>query len=334
MHLQKGNFCYDITMNQLNSNKILSDLKIRLYPASCLLAFLVLVFSGSAFAEKGDTSVHTVAPLSPGMETLPSTQGTIGVASPSPKTQYGRFRADFPLIPPFILKQAGYILPFPESEGSIVENYLKRARLGTGDFVYLDIGSEKGVSTGDRFTVSRPEKYIYHPVLKTAAAGISKYRGLLSMQDGLPLGYLINILGELEVVEVNANESKAVIRESYQEMMNGDRIITQRTPPPLIVNEEPEEKDIDGYIVASKNVSSSMVGANAIVYLDVGSEQTVAPGDRFEAYEIPAINDKKTFSPHVVGELLVIDTQNNTATAIILKSSIELQVGQKIRYKK
>ncbi|OGW14233.1 MAG: hypothetical protein A3K09_08330 [Nitrospinae bacterium RIFCSPLOWO2_12_FULL_47_7] len=133
---------------------------------------------------------------------------------------------------------------------------------------------------------------------------------------------------------MNANDSKAIIRESYQEMTNGDRITAKRTLPPLPSNKAPEEKDIGGYIVASRSASSVMQVKNMIVYLDAGSEQKVAPGDLFEVYVVPEMENKKALSPRVLGELLVVDTQDNTSTAVILKSNVELSIGQKVRYKK
>ena len=135
-------------MNRLNLNKILFESGSSAKLCSCLTSgLLAIVILCSPVSIYGETIADSS--FSSGMEPLPS-QGIIGKDA-----SYARQEADFPLVPPSMIKQAGYILPFPEREGTIVANYLNLAGFTAGDFVQIDIGSEKGVSPGDRFTVSR-----------------------------------------------------------------------------------------------------------------------------------------------------------------------------------
>ncbi len=297
-------------MNRLILNIIPSELNVRAKVVLCAVGhFLGLAFL--VFALNTPVLADTKNPSSPQAQT------------DSGKKKYeGRFWAEFPLIPEATIKKAGFILPFPESEGSIIQNYSMIKRFGAGTIVYIDIGAQKGVSPGDRFIVSRPEKTVFLPAKKSA------WWNRLFATD---IGYVINILGELEVLEVTAENSKAVILESYEEIMNGDRIMNPRTLSPLPPSREKSpEKNIEGYIIATKE-PFVMISSPQIVFLDKGSEQQVAPGDRLEVYVTMETPDRQPLPPQVVADLIVVNTQEKTSTAVVLKSGMELLVGQSFR---
>jgi hypothetical protein len=108
-----------------------------------------------------------------------------------------------------------------------------------------------------------------------------------------------------------------------------------KTPAPAAkaIKKAAEKKSIDGHIVAAREPYVDTVASNMIVHIDAGSAQTLAPGDILEAYETQQTKDKSALPPRVIGELLVIDTKSSTSTAVVIGSAIELQVGNKIRYK-
>ena len=77
-----------------------------------------------------------------------------------------------------------------------------------------------------------------------------------------------------------------------------------------------------------------------IVYLDVEKSQGVTLGDRFIAYKSKE-ETTGTFSEKVIfqypkitiGELKIISTRDETATALVTKSIQELDIGEKVEYK-
>lgn len=317
-------------MNVLNLNKLslkskLSS-KFRRRIIVGVFGFALFIFAPPAFAEETNASDKPPAtgPISANMKKLSSPQGII---------------TDFPTVPANIIKQAGYILSTPESEGSIIDSLAKFARFGLDELVYIDIGSERSVSPGDRFAVARYDQFIHHPVPNPSSSEFpDSFKSLKeyswgSSEEGKPLGYLVRILGELEILEVSKDISKAIIRESYEDMMVGDRIINTQTPPVLLDIEERPDKNIEGYIVASK-IASSLLAMTDIVYLDVGRNQNVAMGDRFDVYIFPDTQAGEEVLPEMVGELLAINIQNDTSSAVILKGGDGLRIGRKIRYKK
>lgn len=335
MRLQSVFFCYDMTMNILNLNRLLpkSGISPTLLSGNIvsILIIVSLIVPAPVFSEDTKSKAPATGPLSPGMKKLPPQEGII---------------TDFPLVPSNIIKQAGYILTMPESEGSIIDNQAKLERFGAGDLVYIDAGSERSVSPGDRFAIVRHDKFIYHPVIKTSSGFAESVKDLKdyswgslkdfswgTADDGKPLGYLVRILGELEVLEVDKDIAKAMVTESYEDMIVGDRIIPTITPPILLDIREREDKNIEGYIVASKIASTSLAMTD-VVYLDVGQEQNVALGDHFSVHVFPETPSGDETLPQSVGELLIVNAQNDTSTAVVLKGSDELKIGRKVRYKK
>ena len=109
----------------------------------------------------------------------------------------------------------------------------------------------------------------------------------------------------------------------------------------------PPKKNLAGYIAAIKD-DNIMSATNDIVYLDKGSADGLSDGDRLEVYIIPQSVDEDVDSmgyehdpffsptitatlPHVIGELVVINTLQDTSTALILNSRDPIVAGQKFR---
>ena len=90
------------------------------------------------------------------------------------------------------------------------------------------------------------------------------------------------------------------------------------------------------------------------IYIDKGWEDQVRPGDYFEVYSMPYIEDgiwgkvdpkhenvwgnlkpeKTLLLPFMLGEIKVIGTQKKTATAIVVKSKFDMEIGNSIRFKR
>jgi hypothetical protein len=79
------------------------------------------------------------------------------------------------------------------------------------------------------------------------------------------------------------------------------------------------------------------------IYIDKGWEDRVRPGDHFEVYITPNSEEyiwcklktgKTPLLPYVWEEIKVLDTQNKTATAIVVKRKIDMVIGDQIRFKR
>ena len=224
-----------------------------------------------------------------------------------------------------IFRTAGFIARAKEyiPAGNIIGSPLDRSTLSKGDKVYTDIGPGKNRAIGKKYSIYRIIKEVRHPITKKE------------------MGILIKIVGTLEIKEFKEDRSVALITASYEEIARYD-LITDRInlEIPIIDPSLPRQiKDIRGFIVATKSDRQS-VGLRDIVYLDTGKNRGVVPGDRFTAYKTKE-ETSGTFTKKVVfqypeipiGELKIIDTKDETATALVIKSVQELDIGEKVKYK-
>jgi LysM repeat protein len=192
---------------------------------------------------------------------------------------------------------SGYIVDHVYSKGTIIGAPTERTSYGKDDYIYVYIKTSFPVQKGDKFYTIKTPRKIKHP------------------ETGKMLGYLIQITGIAEVVGKESGEIKARVPASYAEIDEGSPLIDfYEMEPPLFI-ENPRTPNIDGFIVASKESSISV-----IVYVDRGRKDGIEVGDLLgmtarAKYNVPN------------GYLQVINTQESTATAIIRKYSKEVSVG-------
>ncbi len=216
--------------------------------------------------------------------------------------------------------------------------------------LFIDIGRQQGLESGDKFTVYSQERYIYHPVLPPSVANIEsrKYQRRVGFAYkeyfsslGKPMGHVIMIRGVLQVTEVGETTSYANILKAYEGIKPGEFLIPyQETVEPVFAGTQ--NRTLDGYIVATKEDRIG-VGVTDIVYIDKGWGDGVRVGEIFEVYHIPELmkdvwykwNPERTpLLPDVLGELKIVKTEKNTATAVIVQNNYDMQVGNKIRTKR
>jgi len=209
----------------------------------------------------------------------------------------------------------GFITPDQwEHMGTILTSEPPKILLGTGDIVYTNVGSKNGVSTGDRFTIFRTSKPVYHPMTNNK------------------IGYKVQIAGELEIIEVlGKRKSTAVITSSYVEITRGARV---RPAEPFVkeVILRKGEQRADGVIVETKN-NTALSGRGDVVYIDIGEEQSIVPGNTFSIYTLP----RKIYDPDkgkrvvipgtLIGKMVILEVEEMSATGVITESSRQIEVG-------
>lgn len=245
--------------------------------------------------------------------------------------------------------------------GTLLEIISGKTKVSAMDWVYIDIGSSQNVKVGDLFVVYSHDELIKHPLGKWQGVVADReffedtadYDGILvnhlrniDDDDIIPL---IQINGSVVVREVSANMAKAQVHESFNLISKGDFLLPYPEHQQAMISSSyvPPKKNLTGYIAAIKD-DFIMAATNDIVYLDKGSADGVSNGDRLEVYLIPQSVDEDVDSmdyehdpffsptvtatlPHVIGELVVINTLQDTSTALILNSRDPIVAGQKFR---
>ena len=250
-------------------------------------------------------------------------------------------------------RAAGYVAPFKESLGNIIGKLEYWTALNEGDIVFIDIGSDKGANVGDHFSIiskgrdildpvkrrdfEHEERYLFdkpyrHDVWVTSPFFLPDEVGPLTLQVGI-----------LKITETSGDKSKAVILTANSPIFIGDSLGRFSFDRPAMVANTyvPPRKNIRGHILAHKGYSPTVDGSGEIMYINVGTANNVANGDRFVAYVIPQTEDEKIHGgrvthmlEHTVGELVVVRVAQNTATVMVLKATQALAPGTRVKSKR
>jgi len=203
-----------------------------------------------------------------------------------------------------------------EGAASVVDSPGARTWLGSMDDVFLGLG-EGTVEVGDQFAVFRARKRVYKP------------------HSGSPLGWHVDVLGWVEVKEVHEDVARAEVRMAYTEMRVGDWILPrERLPEEIELRTGPP--GVEGRIVLMSDNRLKGSGED-IVYVDRGRADGLEVGSVLEVFRFvgevrePARNESVKVPDRVLGQLVVVRTEEESATAIVRRASGELEIGDRVR---
>ena len=224
------------------------------------------------------------------------------------------------------------------------------------EYVYLSQGSDRGVRVGNTYQVVRPTKTLTNP------------DGRSRNERNLGTHYLD--VAQVNVVLAQPGFALARVTHSCSDAVDpGDYLIPfERISFPEPPRPRPfsptmtTTSGVRGIIVASKNVMlgfgstfrtsdtipgvrSGHLGAldrgiaseGTIVYIDIGQQKAVRPGDVFvvyryvqvdqELYDLPSEVDKLYDVRTAIGELIVVKVGERAATAVVTYSTDGLSFG-------
>ena len=185
--------------------------------------------------------------------------------------------------------------------------------IGARDILYLRLKSPGDVAPGDLFTIYRRALKVFHPT------------------TGQYLGYLVNRLAVAQVTHVDTDLTTVQIVRAYAAVSPGDPVMKFVLPTDEgAVVGQPSAGDVEGRVVefqANMGVMN-MVAQRNVVYLDLGREDGIRPGDRMEI-----IRSGGNLPQRVVGELKILSLEDRTATALITKSISRILKGDRVRVK-
>lgn len=172
---------------------------------------------------------------------------------------------------------AGYIryqrLPhMPEIVGA--EEEQEQHTFSEGDIVYINAGSQQGIKEGQNFQIIRPRGDV---------------KGVHKQKRGF-LGTYVQEVGQLQVFKVRENTSAAQVMFSCEAALLGDLLApipdrespAQRAETNLDRFVDPTGKQTGRLMMAKDNRET--VTRNDIVYIDLGSEDQLKPGDYLTIY--------------------------------------------------
>lgn len=197
---------------------------------------------------------------------------------------------------------SGYIADSLASVGQIIGMSNEKTHYGRGDYVY--VRTAQPANKGDRFYVIRSYGKVKHP------------------ESGAMMGYLVGVIGIIEVVGPEGGRTKVKITSSFGEVTDRDLLDAYYDIEPPFLVDSPRTLTIDGFIVATRE-RHAVNAQYDIVYIDRGRLNGVEVGDM-----IATISRNKFDLPN--GLIQVISTREKTATAIVLKTEREVVAGDRL----
>lgn len=298
---------------------------IRRLPHVALGALLLL----GASAEAGDRAPRRLSggSIVPEAAPLPLPQAS---ASPDVPTKVERIAPAFSVAPsaplPIGIEAdvycSGYVGSASDTfAGRIIsaEKVDNQKSFIEGDVVYLDVGVEQGVAAGQEFWVVRPSREVYRPNTADALLGLlymtpARLRVLCS-QDRTSLAEIVFSCDEVEIGDVIAPFEPIPIP------------LVRRSRP--LSSCDPANGNPTGFIVESKDRVTPLA-VDTIVYLDLGEDNGLAPGDYLTVYR-PRSDDLPIRT--VLGEVAVMTTRARTSVAKVMAMREMIYVGDQVEPK-
>ncbi|MCX5865091.1 MAG: LysM peptidoglycan-binding domain-containing protein [Deltaproteobacteria bacterium] len=126
-------------------------------------------------------------------------------------------------------------------------------------------------------------------------------------------GHLLADIAVVEVVALEASRQQAVIRRAYAEVRTDDVLGPLPERPTVSVRSAPAAS-VKGAVVAFQFMRQ-LAGPDDIVYLNIGADQGLAPGDLLSVAAADKAEGRNS------GEIMILRVSPTTAAAVVTKRS-------------
>ena len=132
---------------------------------------------------------------------------------------------------------------------------------------------------------------------------------------GASPGHLLADIGIVEVVASDASRQQAVIRRAFAEVKTGDVLGQVPARPAVAARPVPAgTAPVKGSVVAF-HFMRQLAGPDDILYLNIGADQGLAPGDLLSVKGTDQIEGRTS------GEIMILKVSATTAAAVVTKRS-------------
>ena len=207
------------------------------------------------------------------------------------------------------------------SSGTIFDFSVARHLAASGDTVFVRVPAGTSVGVGDQLHILKSRAEIIHPV--------SKKR----------VGFQVDQLGTLEITALGTDLQTAIIRKNFQEIERGAWLAPRRAIRQQIALRR-AESEMTGMIISAAS-HKELQGPSDALFIDLGESRGLKVGNLLtmtrprqatDLAEIKSKNDKSlAFPEELIGYALVVETNPETATAVILKSLGPAVIGDRVR---
>jgi hypothetical protein len=201
----------------------------------------------------------------------------------------------------------------------------------TGEWIFVSSRGGQDFVVGNEYSVVRPAKDIFHTQRYT-------FQGW----DISRLGKPYEDIGRVKVTHADPFGTVAEVTFACGPIFSGDLLVPYqpRPIPEYTVGKQfdrfatPDENKQHGMIAAALH-NFGFVGKGNVVYLNLGEDVGIKPGQRFRIIKpLPPhptgfLRSERT-SPETIGEAVVLSVQANSCVAIIVNSLREVSAGDAV----
>lgn len=203
-----------------------------------------------------------------------------------------------------------YVAPRRVSRwGSIDNRHQVKVAYAEGEDVEFRLASGAAVAPGDRITLFDDDLRVVHPA------------------TGRQWGYLVHVLGHLEVASVQGDRGVGRLVETYDTVEDGAGLMAYREPlSELPVR--PAKVDVEGVILRGEP-DQTMFATDDVVFLDRGSDHGLEPGTvlQVQVQEGERSAQGAVNLERPLATLVVATVQEGSATGVIVDSRAGLESG-------
>jgi len=188
--------------------------------------------------------------------------------------------------------------------------------LSVFDIIYINSGLNQGINPGEQYTIIREEEPVYN------------------YSNGNKLGIVYSQEGVAKVIAVQDDSAIAQIISCCDFVKIGDHLIPYKEVAITMVEAIPEldkfappSGTIEGSIIYSKDRQIGM-GEHSLVFIDLGTNQHIKPGDFFRIFEIDDAEGREMIK--VVGQLVVLKAEENISLCRIFISLKDIYIGCRV----
>jgi hypothetical protein len=207
-----------------------------------------------------------------------------------------------------------------QESGKIFASFEEKLLLSLHDRAYVRFADKAKVKPGESYEIYKTERPVRHPV------------------TGELFGYQTTIIGGAKVVAVDDKAVTMDISHAYEPIERGALVGLRMDKMVKQVQKRPNQRQMDGFIIAAQQEIISEIGEHHVVFLDKGRADGVEEGNTFTVVrsgdpygrEMNEIMRDPRLPKEDVGTLLVVDAQQTSSAALVMRSFRELYVGDKV----
>jgi LysM repeat protein len=205
--------------------------------------------------------------------------------------------------------------------GTIFDFPVARHFAGSGDKVFIRAPAEASIAVGDLWQIMKSRADIIHPVTKKR------------------LGFQVDQVGVLEITELGQDLHTAIVRKSFREIERGAWLTPRRAVHEQVALRR-ATSEMTGMVISSAS-HRELLGPSEVLFIDLGEENGLKVGNLLtltrlrKATDLALIKNKSDaaleYPEELIGYALVVETDPETATAVILKSLGPAAIGDRVR---